>query len=77
MIDDSPEEDFQDEDGNGFDDSEDGFDDMEEIPLDITEAVSTVKKSAKPTNKPQRSKPPTAPTKHVVSVQCIFTISYK
>ncbi len=57
MIDDSPEEDFDDEDDNGFGDSEDGFDDMEEIPLDITEAVSIVKKPAKQTSKPQTKAP--------------------
>lgn len=57
MIDDSPEENFEDEDDNGFGDSEDGFDDMEEIPLDITEAVSIVKKPAKPTSKPQTKVP--------------------
>jgi len=68
VIDDSPEEDFEDEDDNGFGDSEDGFDDMEEIPLDITEAVSTVKKSAKPTSKPQ-----TKPPAKVVRAQYIST----
>ena len=57
VIVDSPEEDFEDEDDNGFDDSEDGFDDMEEIPLEITEAVLTVKKSSNSTSKPHQTKP--------------------